>query len=549
MSEKEADRVLETMLEELGGRARPPDLTGRIARELQRGSGAEPPVSVEPRRARWRWSAAFTAAAAGFLVGLAMMAWLRPDHPEVLVRVEVARGSVEFERAYERTTVLPGPAVELHVTPGDRIRSESGAALRLLPFGALVLERQTTVEIESMSWTKRDGVLVVGSLSFGAIAGGFSWSQFGGGDAHAEGGVARIDDAPNATVLEAEVGDLRRRLEELRAENEGLRSRVDRTAVVESQPVDSESAEPAIEPEQSQAFLVAGGCSEDILGALDWELIGSATKDMVPLFDELMAAVEKGESPDLKIVAELQRLNAGLVAQASALADVELGGAGINGRFTHPSIVGNQVLSTLAASGIDVTDEQRTKLTNLMDFYGKRDANLRADSASHAHKLETLVAEFDYKQEFFGEIESLLTPDQFAALTSPGGRDRVGMSVFGTNLVMAQFAKPSKVAGPDSMTDRWTTRFSQGLGLEGDASKRLNGVVREWVDELPKSFWQNKSDALERRGVMRGANIHEAARRQLDLQKRLLREFGATLSPEAREQFMSNQRILVPLVE
>lgn len=539
------DRLVDIMLDEACGDARPPDLEAEILRRLAQPETFDVATETpETTASRAPLRPMLLAAAAGVLLGVGIGMWRGPR--DVEVRIETVSGSVVYETPRHSVSIARASAADVQMRVGDRIRSEPGGTVRLRPFGTLTLNQRSCVEIESMEWTKRDGILVSGSLVFGAVAGAFAWDALDtrtGVEAHEMDPETRTN-----SEADLQVSELRAQIAKLQQDNEELRVAAERTrvadAAIESEPApdgsDAESPERALEPLQTVGF-------NDQLAAIDWALTGRTCKDLLPLLAQLGDALANGEDPSLEQIAEIHKLNALLIQHAGELAAADVAGVGPNGAFTHPAAAGNRVMATLAAAGLDLNDDQRRRLSDLMNQYGSIDEGIRISEASEEFKLTTLLAEVDYKKKFFDEMRGLLTADQASAVTSDRTNGRLNLGLYGPGLVLSQFASPTTVSDPGHMTSTYASRLRRTLGLTGEASTQLGDVVSSWVRELPDSFWENRGDDLEVAGMLHADRVIEAAHRQHDLMQRVVARFGSQISEESRRALAEQLEILVPL--
>ena len=182
----------------------------------------------------------------------------------------------------------------------------------------------------------------------------------------------------STTAGEDSVKSLRAQIEALTVKSRDMQSALDRKLLAEAdtdssgKPEDAltEVADPAEVRFDSDEFHA-------VLAGIDWGVVGKNVKEMVPLMAKIAEAIAKGEQPDLAVAAEVQRLNADLVDAAKTISDGKVPGSGINGSFTHPVIVANQLSAALSAAGFALDGDQTATLDRVMKEFAAKDQNLR----------------------------------------------------------------------------------------------------------------------------------------------------------------------------
>ena len=248
----------------------------------------------------------------------------------------------------------------------------------------------------------------------------------------------------------------------------------------------------------------------------------------------------------LELAGELQQLNGQLLAQLQPLMDGEVPGTGINGTFTHPLVVANQVDQVLAAGDAPLSEDQSERLSAITNHYLAQDENLRVSAEGYELSLETILEETAMKAMFRQEVEQILSTEQHEMLYPEAVQDYNGLDMFGTGLVWAQVAKPMRVDGPQGAATRLLASFASGLQLGDDQQERLRPLLDNWSRSYPAEYWTDKANKLESKGMLKTSRTRMAAERQLALFKAILA--SGTLTPEQREKFVDNNRVFVPIV-
>lgn len=379
-----------------------------------------------------------------------------------------------------------------------------------------------------------------GALLVGATVGFFAHDYFTTIEKPAptgDRGTEVSDALPNP--LRAENQRLLGQLEELRQDL--ARRAVEAPKKVEATPVPESDASTTPTQEVPLDFDEM----HDLLAKIDWTVVGANMKDMVPMLAKMGEAIANGETPDLEVMGNIQRLNADLMTMAQLINEAKVPGTGINGAFTHPALVANQFSAALKAAGKELNPDQQHKLDRLMREFSARDQNLRLVEGDREFALESLLEEVSYKNDFYAQSKALLSDEQRATLYNEKSEGRSQLDMFDTSLMLAGLAKPIRASGPAEFAKSASAGLERGLKLGEGPSKQLASVIAEWTKGLPPNYWDTKADAMEQRGLMRSKRMRNALRRQLALTRMIVNRVD--LTPEQRAQLLKNKTIMVPL--
>ena len=394
-----------------------------------------------------------------------------------------------------------------------------------------------------MGIAQRKPAIIIGTGALAALTGVVVWAVVSGEK-------PRAGDSPSLDAPAAQAAGMSARERGLADENEALRRKLadaEARAARTSLEVES-SAEPVanVAPEKPTEVVArfADNKYGEALSGVDWGVVGSALKGMVPLSEQLTEALLAGETP-LEAAGKFQEFNGQLVAQLQPLMDGEVPGTGPNGVFTHPLVVANQVDQVLAAGDVPLSEEQSDRLQAITDHYLAQDENLRISAEGYEFSLQTILEETAMKDHLRWEIEQILSAEQHRMLYPDSVKDYNGLDLFGTGLVWAQVAKPTKVEGPEDLARRNFMRFSEGLKLREDQQERLRPLLDNWARSYPAEYWTSTPNPLEGQGMLKTSRTRIAAERQLELFRAMLATMG--LTAEQRDKLTQNNGVLVPL--
>ncbi len=532
------DRLLASMLGEVLGGTTPPDLSAAVVARLRRERVAPRRHAFFGRRAALGLGALVGAAAAWLL--WAAPEWL-PDRSETpTVPLRVVAGCLRWEHAATRVTAAAPASVAWPLAPLDRlvVCADSGAVTDLADLGRLHMDPTTELEVRHMEWKPFVTGAVLGAVTVAVIHGAITWTS-GSDVARASTGdsIELRGGAPAAAqtmaALNARVGELEKELQEERRRYLALEMASGRKPVTADP---TASPAPPTEEEKVAALrhAITYGGFETALDAIDWNATGEAMFKMSSQLEALVKAMKEGDDVPLAAVGEIQRLNAELIKQAEAIQKAKVPGTGINGAFTHPVIAANQIFAALEKGGMPLSDAQRDGLQRLSALIAGEDEVRRSKLGAEAIGLESLVSEMEIKDRFYAEARRLLTPQQEQALYQPTV-DGTTSSLFSTGIAWAQFGKPVEAADRADYAAQVSDTLVRQVGLGDDASPQLRAMVETWAKSVPDAaFSKGGGDPRLAAIGQSTAAVREAARRQVDLYREMLKTLPLTAEQKAK---------------
>lgn len=342
------------------------------------------------------------------------------------------------------------------------------------------------------------------------------------------------------------VKSLRAEIETLTAQNRDMQSALDRKLLAKAgADTTGEEGDAASKVPNPGGVSFESDEFHAVLAGIDWGLVGKNMKEMVPLMAKIAEAIAKGEQPDLAVAAEVQRLNADLIEAAKTISDGKVPGSGINGSFTHPVIVANQLSAALSAAGFALDGDQTATLDRVMKEFAAKDQNLRLAAEGAEFELENLAKESQLKHAFYTEAKGLLNKDQYGAIYNEATAGRAQLDMFDSSLMLAQFAQPLGANDAKGLAANVSRRYKSQLKLSAAAAQQLDKVMSEWSKSYPASYWDSKADGLEKSKLMKSSRMREALARHVELTRAILSRVD--LSPEQRRNLIKSRNFLVPL--
>lgn len=296
-------------------------------------------------------------------------------------------------------------------------------------------------------------------------------------------------------------------------------------------------------PAPGNRILVPG--HEELIGEVDWTLVGKATYEMAPLLPAFFEEWARTGKVPTTSAGRVNRLNADLVNAAIAAAQrMKLAMTEANRAYTHPSMMVNAMAATLEAAGKPLTPAQVEAVRALAV---EATNALLADEARYGPEtwaLQKLLDETATKERFFAAAFAVMTAEQRDTLTPPAAKGRLQADLFSAGLMWAAHAQAVPVTDREHLTTLMTATVADLMGWGEEKKPALREIVAPWVADLPPSVVDEPWDALSAIGMVPLATAVEAAQRELALLDRVAR--GLRLDDKGMEAIRQIDRVVVP---
>jgi hypothetical protein len=348
------------------------------------------------------------------------------------------------------------------------------------------------------------------------------------------------------TLQPAEESWQRERERRVAAEEELARLREEVAVLRRADEIATEGPPAATEadPETEAAVPYVFAGTEDALRAMDFEVAGEAIANMTPILGEVAKALAEGRQVPPS-VGDVQRWNGPLVKQALIAQQSGVPGTGVNGAFTHPSVLVNMVHSTLAHAGLPLDEHQQARLRDLGDRFVEEDARRLAGYDETTLEFRKIVEETTLKDRLYEAIDGILTQEQRDMLHPPDVRGRLRSDLFSSGIVWLQFARTVRYTDRPAMAEAFIGRVLRDWNFDDEAESRARELSRTWASSFTDAYLTETLDALSRQGIVPMERVRIAAKNQLAFYTAL----HAQLSPgsEAAERVRSAQLLMVPV--
>lgn len=336
--------------------------------------------------------------------------------------------------------------------------------------------------------------------------------------------------------------DLFRKFEETSQSADRLRSELDEALSKQVEP------EPAPEPEATDrdpsAPQFVFESHAEVLKQIDWAVIGKSFEALPPLLGRLHRGISEGKNPmQIEGFGDIQRWNGPLLNEAAKIQQAGISGTGVNGPFTHPAFIVNQVYAALASSEQELSDSQVEQLRALGDRYVAAEATRAASYDDTTYGLQQVIEECALKDRLYGEIDALATPEQLAVLHPDDVRGFTQGDLFSSGMVWLQVARPMAFLARSDLAEQVANKIILGESLPAAHHELARSIIAEWASALPDDLLAEPLSPRAGSGMMKVTHITATAHEFLKLRYAL-----ATRVPdEAFQQRVKNGvRVLVP---
>jgi len=244
-------------------------------------------------------------------------------------------------------------------------------------------------------------------------------------------------------------------------------------------------------------------------------------------------------------VGQIQRYNGPLVTAALQAQQSGVPGTGVNGSFTHVSMLANMLYATLLKAGKPLDEKQEVVLRELADDLIKEDERRLAGYADDVFALRKLIDETALKDRFYAAVDRMVTDDQREILHPATLRGRVSFDLFSSGLIWATVLAPQRFSTSEDLQQRVVSIVMQRAQIAPEQKALVEDLVGTWAAGFPRGYLAEKSDALAAGGRLRVERVRTAAQHELELLRALVQRLPADAPAAARLRQV--QVVLVPL--
>ncbi|HEU4395894.1 MAG TPA: RNA polymerase sigma factor [Planctomycetota bacterium] len=459
------------------------------------------------------------------------------DLPEATVRTRVRRA-----RALLRWRLPPGLAYGLLMVPWflqDAVGSAGGGAVAAAAMGGTMKGAAVAV-------------VALAAVGIGALVG----TQVGGGGVAPDVLEKRVaEERAKADAAGREAGDLRSRVAAIedrvsKAEARASKAESDLAAAIAERDAARSSLAAAKPSAAADAPAATAGSPisfpeyDEVLGKVDWKSMGTNTRQMLPLLVKLREGSKPGAKFDVSAFGRIQKLNGALIDEAGKFHEA-LPGTGINGAFTHPSVMANSMVVTLEDAGKPLTSSQVETLGKIGREFSDRDRARESGYDERTPALQKALEEAALKDQFFEAAAGLMNSEQRDVLWPPAIKGLLNLDLFSSAIMLGQLALPLPAKSRDEFATRVESALIGRLGVPEDKREAIKGVVAPWAAELPAAWFETEFDVLAgATPILHKDFVLDAGRRLTPLMLRITNDLG--LDEATAKRLRDNPVIFVP---
>ncbi len=234
----------------------------------------------------------------------------------------------------------------------------------------------------------------------------------------------------------------------------------------------------------------------EAIEGIDWNQTGEAIVKLNPLLVKLAEALEAGR--EFKELAELSRWNTPLAVNALNASRKGVPGTGVNGAFTHPSIMANMVHAALVQGGKPLDAGQEKNLRAIADrFLGADEHRLRSYDET-TFGLKKLIDEAALKARLFEDIDALLTEEQREILHPASVRGRCGIDLFSSGIVWYTLYRPARFDTPEKLASHLASNVMTHFQLAAELRPVVDELAADYAASFPSGYLDAEPDPLTR---------------------------------------------------
>ena len=394
--------------------------------------------------------------------------------------------------------------------------------------------------------TAKTAAIFTATLVLAAFGAGWVLKPESAGDASARRATISAADRASRTRYDAallENAALKASIDELAGKLQAAQA--GETETPDADPVSALAAHADELDPKLPRFRFAG--MEQALDEVDWEVIGESVRNLAPLLEKMVAAINETGNIDYKDLGAIQQWNGPLLTAALKLNEYPLAGSGVNGKFTNPGVASNMVHAALAESSRPLSADQQKALREATHAFLEADGERLHGYTDDAVGLEKFMDEMALKERYYGRVDELLTPEQQAILHPEAVRGYTSVDLFSTGLTWGTQTAALVATDRADLQARFVKGHMGDLKLDESALPVMQRLAAEWVATLPEELPTAPKSALVRQmRYMETAHAAASAQKYLAVRKAMLAQLP--LSDLQREKLLADATFPVPFL-
>ncbi len=297
------------------------------------------------------------------------------------------------------------------------------------------------------------------------------------------------------------------------------------------------------EPPKPGSVPVAFGKWADLPAIRDanWDEIGGAAREMVPLLKELAEAMAEGKSPPPALMQKIGEHNRKLVNHYAKVMGSLPTHASANGEFTHPINLANMLAAQLKGAGKPLSDQQISELVKLGDEYDRRWDKLQKGYDESTFKLEMKLDEGELKEWFKAEMLRVCSAEQRTIAVPPEVDGIVGLDLYSAGLIFQRAIEHITAADQEALKAAIKAAIAKPTGMDAAVLDSAQFVFDDWLNGLQAQLAPRTRVQLQ---LFRTAEVIASGKAQLRAFKLLHSDYA--LGDEARNVMKGAEAVILP---
>ncbi|MBK8208130.1 MAG: hypothetical protein IPK87_15240 [Planctomycetes bacterium] len=327
------------------------------------------------------------------------------------------------------------------------------------------------------------------------------------------------------------------------AEVKQLKEEIERLKDEAAKPAPSEPETP--EPPKPTSVPIAFGKWAEMPAIRDanWDEIGGAAREMVPLLKELAEAMAEGKSPPPALMQKIGEHNRKLVNHYAKVMGSLPTHASSNGEFTHPINLANMLASQLKGAGKPLSDQQVSELVKLGDEYDRRWDELQKGYDEGTFKLQKKLDEADLKEWFKAEMLRVCSAEQRTIAVPPEVDGFVGLDLYSSGLIFQMAIEHLTAADQEALKTRIKAAIAEPTGIDAAVLDTAQFVFDDWLNGLQTQLAPRTRLQLQ---LLRTSEVIASGKAQLKAFKVLHSDYA--LGDEAKDALKGGEAVILPHV-
>jgi serine/threonine protein kinase/tetratricopeptide (TPR) repeat protein len=222
----------------------------------------------------------------------------------------------------------------------------------------------------------------------------------------------------------------------------------------------------------------------DAVRAANWERLGEAAEELLPLMRDLKRLRSEGRGVDAQLQKKVQRENSHLARLAVGLIGRIPTHSPINGEYTHPLVLINLMGAVLERTTLPLTVSQKVSLVAIGVEFEARYEKRQKDYSDGTPQLRKLVDELELKRDCMARMEAVLTPEQRAVVIIPETHRSIHYGIFAPGQMVHLFIKRRNLSFKEQAKSGFPSQIAKKFELDATQRDSLSDEFDTMYEDL-----------------------------------------------------------------